>query len=113
MKALILTLAIALGGCSLATVNTSKTHKQKCTESEVAPVFDFILVATALGLRLYHESEREKNMHNTWNPVESGAHAMRTGAFYSTAIVAGASGAYGAYHVENCQNRKKRKWTNK
>jgi len=109
MKALILILVIALGGCSLATVNTYKTHKRKCTESEEAAVVDFALMVTALSLRLYYnyENKIEEGLH--FDPFAATRHIMMNGAFFSSAIVAGGSGVYGLYHVGNCQSKLVRK----
>ena len=111
MKALILTLAIALGGCSLATVDTYKTHKRRCTESEAAAVVDFALMVTALGLRLHYNSENKIEEGSRFDPFAATGHLMMNGSFYSTAVITGGSGVYGLYHVGNCQTRKKRKWT--
>jgi len=105
MKALILTLAIALGGCSLATVNTHKTHKKRCTESEAAAVVDFALMVTALGLRLYHNHENKIEEGSRFDPFAATGHLMMNGAFYSAAAITGVSGVYGLYHVSECQRR--------
>ena len=105
MKALILTLAIVLGGCSLATVNTYKTHKQKCTESEASAVVDFALMVTALGLRLHYNHENEIEQGSRFDPFAATRYLMVNGAFYSAAAIAGGSGIYGVYHVGQCQRR--------
>jgi len=47
MKALILTLAIALGGCSYATVNTHRIHQRECTTHYTAPVADTAIAVPA------------------------------------------------------------------
>jgi len=106
MKTLILTLAIILGcGCSLATVNTHKTHKRKCTESEVAPVIDFALMVTAIGLRLHYNHENKIEEGSLFDPFAATRHVMMNGAFYSAAVIAGGSGVYGVYHTGNCQSK--------
>ena len=105
MKALILTLAIVLGGCSLAMVNTHKTHGKKCTESEAAAVVDFALMVTALGLRLHYNHENEIEEGSQFDPFAATGYLMMNGAFYSAAAIAGGSGIYGVYHVGECQRR--------
>ena len=110
MKTLILTLAIILGcGCSLATVNTYKTHKRKCTESEAAAVVDFALMVTAIGLRLHYNHENKIEEGSRFDPFAATHHLMVNGAFYSAAVIAGGSGVYGVYHTGNCQSRLIRK----
>ena len=110
MKTLILTLAFILGcGCSLATVNTYKTHKKKCTESETAAVVDFALMVTAIGLRLHYNHENKIEEGSRFDPFAATRHLMVDGAFYSAAVMTGGSGVYGVYHAGNCQSKLVRK----
>jgi len=108
MKATILMAAITLSSCSLVTINTHKTHKNKCTESEIAPVVDFALMVTALGLRLHYNHENKIEEGSRFDPFAATGNVMMNGAFYSSAFIAGASGLYGAYHVSDCQKRRYR-----
>ena len=105
MKVLILTMAIAFSGCSLATVNTYETHKRKCTEDEAAAVVDFALMVAALGLRLHYNHENKIEEGSRFDPFAATRILVANGAFYSAALVTGGSGIYGVYHAGNCQSK--------
>ena len=93
----------------MATVNTYKTHKRKCTESEAAAVVDFALMVTALGLRLHYNHENKIEEGSRFDPFAATGYLMSNGAFYSAAVITGGSGVYGLYHAGNCQSKLARK----
>jgi hypothetical protein len=108
MKTLILTLAIMLGGCSLATVNTYKTHKRKCTTHYVAPAVDTLLVVpplfvlgvlpTAMAGCCGGGNGSPSATSGDIMPIALGAAAM--------AIVSGYSATHGYREVAECRERK-------
>ena len=112
MKALILTLAIALGGCSLATVNTYSKHKGQCTAHYAAPAADTMVTIPATlvaastpflgGLQCCGGGNGHTGSY-------TGADALTLALpFIAIAAVSGYSASHGYREVSHCREKRKR-----